>query len=153
MTDCSRAAAGGLLRSADGRALLAFCINLGRCSIMRAELRGVIEGLQRTWRRGFKKVDVRVDSQAIIYLIQADNLHEHQHGVEVAALRELLKRDWEVTINHTYREGNFAADYLADLGHRFPLGVHPIPTHDCNLNYFLRRDCTGISEPRLIPVN
>ncbi|CAN1143560.1 Putative ribonuclease H protein At1g65750, partial [Linum perenne] len=152
LADCSKAAAGGLIRSADGRCLSAFYINLGRCSIMRAELRGVIEGLQRAWGNGFRKVDARVDSQAILSLIRANNLEEHQHGVEVAALRELLERDWEVTITHTYREGNSAADYLADLGHQFPLGVHPISSRDCNVSYFLRRDCIGVSESRLISV-
>ncbi|CAN1189942.1 hypothetical protein LINPERHAP2_LOCUS40194, partial [Linum perenne] len=65
----------------------------------------------------------------------------------------LLERDWEVTITHTYREGNSTADYLASFCHQFPLGVHPISIHDCNLNYFLRRDCIGVFEPRLIPVN
>ncbi|CAN1189728.1 hypothetical protein LINPERHAP2_LOCUS40075 [Linum perenne] len=88
------AAAGGLIRSNDGRCLLAFCTNLGKCSIMRAELRGVIAGLQ---------------------------------------------------------EGNFAADYLANLGHAHHHGVHLLSLFDCNLSYFLRRDCMGISEPRLIP--
>ncbi|CAN1787288.1 Serine/threonine-protein kinase-like protein CCR4 [Linum perenne] len=83
------------------------------------------------WEPGEEgKVDARVDSQAILSLIRATNLDEHQHGVEVAALRELLERDWEVTITHTYREGNSAVDYLANLGHQFPLGVHPIPSHD-----------------------
>ncbi|CAN1180885.1 hypothetical protein LINPERHAP2_LOCUS35024 [Linum perenne] len=88
------AAAGGLIRTNDGRGLLAYCVNLGKCSIMRAELRGVIEGL---------------------------------------------------------REGNVAADFLANLGHKYPHGLHLISLPDCNLSYFLRRDCMGISEPRLIP--
>ncbi|CAN1142651.1 Putative ribonuclease H protein At1g65750 [Linum perenne] len=153
LADRSKAAAGGLIRNADGRCLYAFSINLGRCSIMRAELRGLIEGLKRAWESGFRRVDARVDSQAILSLIRGDNLTDHPHGVEVAALRELIERDWEVTISHTYREGNSAADYLADLGHGFPLGVHQITSYDCNLNYFLRRDCIGISEPRLISVN
>ncbi|CAN1790471.1 Putative ribonuclease H protein At1g65750 [Linum perenne] len=88
------AAAGGLIQNGDGRCLLAYCANLGKAKIMKAELRGVIDGL---------------------------------------------------------REGNFAADYLANLGHSTTRGVHLISLPDCNLSYFLRRDCMGISEPRLIP--
>ncbi|CAN1187802.1 Putative ribonuclease H protein At1g65750 [Linum perenne] len=151
--DCSKAAAGGLIRDANGRCLYAFCFNLGRCSIMRAELRGVIEGLRMAWEEGFRKVKARVDSQAILSLIWGDTSADHPFAIETAALRELLERDWEVTITHTYREGNSAADYLASLGHQYPLGVHPVSTQECNLNYFLRRDCIGVSEPRLIPVN
>ncbi|CAN1130800.1 hypothetical protein LINPERHAP2_LOCUS6034, partial [Linum perenne] len=51
----------------------------------------------------------------------------------------------DTNISHTYREGNFEADYLASLGHDFPRGVHLITLPECNLNYFLRRDCTNIS--------
>ncbi|CAN1171508.1 Putative ribonuclease H protein At1g65750 [Linum perenne] len=99
---------------------------------MRAELRGLNIGLNMAWEHGFRKVSARVDSQAILSLVRTDEDATHQH---------------------IYREGNFAADYLANLGHDYPWGVHPISLSDCNLNYFLRRDCIGISEPRLIPVN
>ncbi|CAN1173012.1 Putative ribonuclease H protein At1g65750 [Linum perenne] len=61
-----------------------------------------------------------------------------------------LLRDWEVTISHVYREGNYAADYLADIGHSFPPGFHSIDISDCTFGYFLRRDCMGIAEPRMI---
>ncbi|CAN1179533.1 hypothetical protein LINPERHAP1_LOCUS37949 [Linum perenne] len=49
-------------------------------------------------------------------------------------------------------EGNRSADFLANLGHTLPLGTHRIPISDCNLGYFIRLDCMGISEPRSIIV-
>ncbi|CAN1156973.1 Putative ribonuclease H protein At1g65750 [Linum perenne] len=151
--DGGKAAVGGLIRNSEGRCLHAFCTNLGKCSIMRAELRGIIIGLQIAWENGFRKVDARVDYQAILTLIKDNESATHQHVVDIAVLRELLEREWDVTISHIYREGNFAADYLANLGHDYPWGVHLISLSDCNLSYFLRRDCIGISEPRFIPVN
>ncbi|CAN1760750.1 hypothetical protein LINPERHAP1_LOCUS7650 [Linum perenne] len=42
----SAAAAGGLIRTADGKCLGAFTANLGCCSITRAEMRGAVLGLQ-----------------------------------------------------------------------------------------------------------
>ncbi|CAN1165102.1 Putative ribonuclease H protein At1g65750 [Linum perenne] len=99
---------------------------------MRAELRGIIIGLQIAWENGFRKVDARIDSQAILTLIKDNESATHQH---------------------IYREGNFADDYLANLGHDYPWGAHPISLSDCNLSYFLHRDCIGIFEPRLIPLN
>ncbi|CAN1786438.1 Putative ribonuclease H protein At1g65750, partial [Linum perenne] len=90
----------------------------------------VIEGLRLAWDNNFRKVAVRVDSVAIISLIRGEDDMTHQH---------------------IYREGNFAADYLANFGHGTTRGVHLISLPDCNLSYFLRRDCMGISEPRLIP--
>ncbi|CAN1128973.1 Putative ribonuclease H protein At1g65750 [Linum perenne] len=126
------AAAGGLVRDEFGCCLAAFSGNLGRCSITRAELRGLIVGLDLAWEVGIRKLVARVDSTTVINLINAEEEPSHQH---------------------TYREGNRAADYLASLGHSLPLGTHRVPLSDCNLGYFLRLDCMGITEPRLIIVN
>ncbi|CAN1774525.1 hypothetical protein LINPERHAP1_LOCUS12994 [Linum perenne] len=65
-------------------------------------------------------VEVQVDSRVAISLIfGAENVH-HQHASKVSSIRALLRRDYEVTISHVYREGNYATDYLADIGHGFP---------------------------------
>ncbi|CAN1162504.1 Putative ribonuclease H protein At1g65750 [Linum perenne] len=48
------------------------------------------------------------------------------------------------------REANKAADYLANLGHSLDRGCHSVPLTDCNLAYFIRHDCMGISNPRLV---
>ncbi|CAN1141327.1 hypothetical protein LINPERHAP1_LOCUS29638 [Linum perenne] len=68
----------------------------------------------------------------------------------VVSIHVLLLCDCEVTISHVYKEGNYVAGYLADIGHGFPLGTHPIDDSDCTLGYFLRRDCIGIFEGRTI---
>ncbi|CAN1263735.1 Putative ribonuclease H protein At1g65750 [Linum perenne] len=41
-----KAAAGGLLRDEAGNCLFAFAINLGNCSITRAEIRGALKGIR-----------------------------------------------------------------------------------------------------------
>ncbi|CAN1344914.1 Putative ribonuclease H protein At1g65750, partial [Linum perenne] len=128
----------------------AFTVNLGRCSITRAELRGILVGLDVVWEVGIRKVAVQVDSRVTIALIYGVDNTLHQHASEVSSIRALLQRDWEVTISHVYREGNYAADYLADIGHSFPPGFHSIDISDCTFGYFLRRDCMGIAEPRMI---
>ncbi|CAN1186310.1 Putative ribonuclease H protein At1g65750 [Linum perenne] len=125
-----------------GRCIAAFSTNLGRCSITRAELRGIIGGLNLAWDVGARRVMVQVDSRAAVSLIS--------NAREVTLIHQLLNREWEVTISHIYREGNQAADYLADIGHGLPTGTHSINVLDSTLCYFLRRDCMGISEPRLI---
>ncbi|CAN1274381.1 Putative ribonuclease H protein At1g65750 [Linum perenne] len=125
-------------------------VNLGRCSITRAELRGVIGGLTMAWDMGARRVMVQVDSQVAIALISEKGAPCHQHAGEVITIRKLLQRDWEVTISHIYREGNQTADYLADIGHGLPPGTHSINVSDSTLCYFLRRDCMGISDARII---
>ncbi|CAN1167978.1 hypothetical protein LINPERPRIM_LOCUS18967 [Linum perenne] len=46
MPSLNKASAGGIIRSADGRGLVAFTMNLGQCTITRAEMRGVIAELE-----------------------------------------------------------------------------------------------------------
>ncbi|CAN1767634.1 Putative ribonuclease H protein At1g65750 [Linum perenne] len=144
------AAAGGVVRDESGRAVAAYSVNLGRCSITRAELRGILVGLDVVWDIRIRKVAVQVDSKVAISLISEPGEPCHHHAGEVVAIRKLLQRDWEVTISHVYREGNKIADYLASIGHGLPPGTHPISISDCNLGFYLRYGCMGISEPRII---
>ncbi|CAN1773739.1 Putative ribonuclease H protein At1g65750 [Linum perenne] len=57
-----QAAAGGLIRDHQGRCLAAFTMNLGKCSITRAELRGAVSGLKLAWERGYCKIQLQLDS-------------------------------------------------------------------------------------------
>ncbi|CAN1269963.1 hypothetical protein LINPERPRIM_LOCUS13774, partial [Linum perenne] len=54
-----------------------------------------------------------------------------------------------VSISHTYREGNKATDFIADLGHSKVFGLHIIASSDANLGFFLRYDCMGVFEPMI----
>ncbi|CAI0421511.1 unnamed protein product [Linum tenue] len=65
-TESGHAAVGGLIRDHTGRCLAAFAMNLGMCSITRAELRGVMEGLQLAWDMGFRRVRVELDSRCAV---------------------------------------------------------------------------------------
>ncbi|CAN1743216.1 Putative ribonuclease H protein At1g65750 [Linum perenne] len=149
----SKAAAGGLIRDELGRCLMAFSYNLGRCSITRAELRGAVHGLSIAWNLGYRRVLVQMDSAAAIAILEAKGEIDHQHAMEVIQYRELLTRDWTVKIKHIYREANKAADSLANRGHSLGLGCHLISGSDRGLGLYLRYDCIGVSENRLILIN
>ncbi|CAN1183512.1 Putative ribonuclease H protein At1g65750 [Linum perenne] len=148
-----QATAGGLLRDADGRCSLAYTMNLRNCSITRAEMRGALRGLELAWDAGYRKLIVRLDSMAAVQLLTNSREPNHQHGMETLRFRELISRNWEVIIEHTYRERNCTTDYLASLGYDYPFGSHMVSTSDCNLGYFLRYDSFGISIPRSILIN
>ncbi|CAN1845257.1 Putative ribonuclease H protein At1g65750 [Linum perenne] len=145
------AAAGGLLRNEFGFCFKAFSLNLGKCSITRAELRGAIAGLDIAWEAGYRKVWACVDSKVVLDLLNSEGAPTHQHAAEIWELRKALDRNWDVSLSHTYREGNKAADFLADLGHSKALGLHDIDSSDIRLGFLLRHDCMGISEPRIVP--
>ncbi|CAN1297159.1 Putative ribonuclease H protein At1g65750 [Linum perenne] len=106
-----KAAAGGLLRDSEGRCLLAYSMNLGACSITRAEMRGAIEGLQRVWNAGHRRVILKLDSRAAIALLTNGGETMNQHAMETLRFQELQDRDWTLMIQHAYREGDRAADF------------------------------------------
>ncbi|CAN1148279.1 Putative ribonuclease H protein At1g65750 [Linum perenne] len=126
-------------------------MNLGRCTITRAELRGAIEGIRRAWILGFRKVEVHINCTVAVALLGDKNeTVDHHHALEIVEFRDWLLVDWEITIKHVYGEANQAADFLANVGHNIPRGSHSIRVFDCNLAYYLRYDCMGISEPKLV---
>ncbi|CAN1788388.1 Putative ribonuclease H protein At1g65750 [Linum perenne] len=144
--------AGGIIRRSDGRGLVAFTMNLGACTINRAEIRGAITGLELAWDNGFRQVELQLDSKVTVSLLLSSEEPEHQRAAEVLHFRNLCKRNWEVRVRHIFREANKAADFLASLGYNFPFGIHLFPLSDCNLGHIVRYDCLNISEPRLITV-
>ncbi|CAN1732208.1 Putative ribonuclease H protein At1g65750 [Linum perenne] len=108
-----RATAGGQARNSDGRGLAAFTMNLGQCSITRAEIRGAIASLELAWEYGFRLVELQLDSQVAISLLPSHAVSEHTQATKVIHFQNLCKRDWRVNICHVFREANKAVDFLA----------------------------------------
>ncbi|CAN1816372.1 Putative ribonuclease H protein At1g65750 [Linum perenne] len=109
----NKATTGGIIRSSDGCGLVAFTMNLGCCTITRAEIRGAISGLELAWAYGFRHVELQLDSQAAIAILLSPEDPLHQYMAEVLYFRELCGREWRVRTRHVHREANKAADFLA----------------------------------------
>ncbi|CAN1822044.1 Putative ribonuclease H protein At1g65750, partial [Linum perenne] len=103
----SQAAAGGILRNNVGQPIHTFAAKLGRCSIM-----------------GFRRIHLQLDSQAAISAIRGGQDEDSRHSRTLNSINELLCRAWDVTISHTFREGNTVADLLAHHGHSLDFGLH-----------------------------
>ncbi|CAN1134191.1 hypothetical protein LINPERPRIM_LOCUS16243 [Linum perenne] len=56
--------------------------------------------------------------------------------METLQFQELMGRDWSLKIEHAYREGNRAADFLASIGYGYPFVSHTSVVLDCRLGYF-----------------
>ncbi|CAN1331407.1 hypothetical protein LINPERPRIM_LOCUS35308 [Linum perenne] len=59
----------------------------------------------------------------------------HRHASLVEQFLSLKSRDWKVTINQIYREANFDAYYMANLGHVLDFGIHVFMVPDTKLLY------------------
>ncbi|CAN1745399.1 Putative ribonuclease H protein At1g65750 [Linum perenne] len=144
-------AIGGLIRNDQGRFVQAFTANLGDCSITRAEMGAIVQEMKLAWDLGVRKLLVQSDSKAAVTILQKEDTN-HQHAILVSEFIELKSRSWEVTINHVFREANCSADYLANLGHTFCLGLHLLLQPDSVLAHWLRFDLFGVASSRIISI-
>ncbi|CAN1163537.1 Putative ribonuclease H protein At1g65750 [Linum perenne] len=144
------AAAGGCLRDNDGRVIDCFAANLGDCSITRAELTGVINGLDRAWNIGIREVEVQTDSACVVKLLTETMPGNHQHATLIQKFKNISQRAWSVSVKFVYREANHLADFLANKGHELTLGTHTIETSESNVLYWAKYDLVGGSETRTI---
>ncbi|CAN1173824.1 Putative ribonuclease H protein At1g65750, partial [Linum perenne] len=142
-------AIGGIIRNDAGAFVRAFCGNVGNCSITRAELRAIVEGLKLAWSMGIRKVAIQTDSAAAITLLQNVGVSRHSHAALVAEFQALRSRQWEIMISRVYREANQCADYLANLGHSYCIGLHLFSSPDISLAHWLRYDLVGVALPRV----
>ncbi|CAN0880337.1 Putative ribonuclease H protein At1g65750, partial [Linum grandiflorum] len=143
-----KATAGGVLHDSLGNGIAAFSSSLGNCSITRAELTGVIEGMETAGRLGVRHLEVQCDSACAVHFLSQPTIGEHQHTTLV--YKQLLERQWVVRIKHIYREGNHVADTLANIGHELALGTHSIPLATPTLQQWFTYDRVGGFETRRI---
>ncbi|CAN1828606.1 Putative ribonuclease H protein At1g65750, partial [Linum perenne] len=153
ISQSSATAIGGIIRDSEGKLVRAFCANVGNCSITRAELRAIVEGLKLAWSLGIKKVAIQTDSAAAVAMLQAGGRPTHRHAALVAEFQAIRARQWEVYIAHIFREANCSADYLANLGHSLWFGVHVFYYPVSSLADWLRYDLVGVALPRFVSCN
>ncbi|CAN1177924.1 Putative ribonuclease H protein At1g65750 [Linum perenne] len=144
---------GGIIRDSTGKLVRAFCANVGNCSITRAELRAIVEGLKLAWSLGIKKVVIQSDSAAVVAMLQAGAHSVHKHVALVAEFLKIRARPWEISLTHIFREANCSADYLANLGHSFWFGFHVFYYPISSLADWLRYDLVGVALPRVVSSN
>ncbi|CAN1129038.1 Putative ribonuclease H protein At1g65750 [Linum perenne] len=142
-------ATGGLIRDSGGRFIQAFTANIGDCSITRAELTAIVQGMKLAWSLGIRRIIVQSDSCTAISILSRAAL-DNQHAALVSDFLELKARSWEVSIVHVYREANCGADYLANLGHSCNFGLHVFSQPDTVLARWIRYDLIGVALPRVI---
>ncbi|KAL9454363.1 hypothetical protein AB3S75_009869 [Citrus x aurantiifolia] len=154
-TDGSRlknglASAGGLVRDCSGTWQFGFGMNIGLCSVTSAELWGLFQGLHLAWNRGIRYLVAEVDRQCIFQLISSTRTEPNAHLSLINAIKELMNRDWQITIKHIYREANFAADFMAKLAGSLPLGFHDFDNPPNGIGYWLCNDMYGNTIPRSV---
>ncbi|CAL9018329.1 unnamed protein product [Prunus brigantina] len=75
---------------------------------------------------GLHQIIVNSDSALVVDMINGDWVDSRPMSVLLTKCRELWKSQWNCSILHVYRETNFAADFLAKIGHHKDLGYHEL---------------------------
>ncbi|KAJ1391500.1 Ribonuclease H-like superfamily [Sesbania bispinosa] len=123
----ARTSSGCVLRDCMGRWLTGAVRNIGHSSITAAELWAFKDASYVSLLRGDTCVWFESDSVTAVNFVKNGVPLNHPCFGLVSAIRRDLSKIQNVFISHTFREGNFVADGLADIGHSFPLGLHFLP--------------------------
>ncbi|KAF7800755.1 Ribonuclease H protein [Senna tora] len=143
------AACGGVARDTSGNFLFSFCHRIGCCEIIRAELRGIVDGLEMLWEKGFRKVTIECDSEVALELVSNGVVDIHPCSALVQRVRSLIDRHWDTELVHVFREANQAADFMAKLSHSLAEGFHVFDSPHVGLRSVLAADLNGPLVPRL----
>ncbi|CAL1358611.1 unnamed protein product [Linum trigynum] len=84
------ASAGRALRDSQGTWLGGFCSKMGNGTSIMAELWGILQGLQLTWKKGIRFLILESDSQLALDLIKNRTDAAHPHATILGLIRRLL---------------------------------------------------------------
>jgi ribonuclease HI len=144
------AGCGGVIRGNQGEWLGGFAKGVGYCNAFVAELWGVLEGLSLAQRLGFDRVELSIDSKAVVHVISTEKTQGAEGYAIVKKICRLLTMEWNVTIVHEYREANKCAGALANIGCNLEREVIYYEACPEEIRDILVADELGITTPRLI---
>jgi len=111
-----RAGYGGIIRNNAGGFISAFSGFLpGTVCVLLAELTAILKGLRLAMEMGLENLVCYSNSQLSVNLITGDASKYHAYAVLVQDIKDVIASR-NFVIQHTLREGNQCADYMAKLG-------------------------------------
>ena len=143
------AAAGGLIRDSLGHWKHGYSVNIGITSSLEAELWGLVYGLQVALSLDISDLLVDLDSAVLVSFFAESPTRGRAFSNLMLRCLHLVSLFTSITFRHTFREGNQAADYLANLGHGIAPGLLLHQSPPKGLGPILLRDEMGIVFPRL----
>ncbi|CAN0920023.1 Putative ribonuclease H protein At1g65750, partial [Linum grandiflorum] len=93
---------------------------------------------------GILNVQLQLDSTTAISTITSKDSSDLRHRACIEKAREFLSRDWLLSVIHTFREGNRAANLLAHHGHSLRFGFHSVSTLLREVNDYIRTDSVSV---------
>ena len=83
------------------------------------ELAAVKQGLEMAWNMGYKFLHLELDSKVVLSWLTNNNVNYPTNMLPlICDCRDLFDQEWEVHVQHVYREANGCVDELAKRGTR-----------------------------------
>ncbi|OIS99333.1 putative ribonuclease h protein [Nicotiana attenuata] len=108
---------GGILRNSQGACIFAFADYYGTCSNNMAEAKAMLQGIKMCIASRYSNVIVEADSQLIVDMIN-NKMKVPWHIQHIIDQIVLLSSNGNFCFVHIFREGNIAADQLANRGEK-----------------------------------
>ena len=115
-----------------------------------AELAAVRQGLAMAWNVGVRLLQLELDYRIVLTWLTNKNMNYPTNMLLlICDCRNLLDQEWEVHVQHVYREANGCADALAKRGthQRSLLTMFSACPTFVNISYV--RHLAGLGETRL----
>lgn len=144
------AGCGGVIRDSRGLWLSGYCMSIGCTTAFKAELWGILKGMELAWNFGIRRLMVESDSLSIISFL--NHKKKESSSCNNNLIRLILgwkSRSWNISFMLTLREGNSVADFLANRSITRELGFHAVEDPHTDLKDLLFRDLVGVSIPRV----
>lgn len=146
------AGGGAIIRNQDGQFISGFSANYGRCSAFRAEVRALVRGLELARNLQISKLQIQLDNLACVQALNSEAQGSGECAHLINFCHNLLRKDdWEVLVVHVFREGNRAADWLANRGVAQSDNLLILGSAPSELRRILSEDVQGVAFPRFVP--
>lgn len=147
------AGGGGIIRDHRGVFVSAFAASFGHCSAFMAEVKALSKGLELAKSLHIKKLLVQMDNLACVQALLNRTISRSEC---THLLQDCLTRiecpEWTVKLLHVYREGNRAADWLANHGAAHHIETYIFHNAPVELGRIISEDSRGVAIPRLVPL-
>lgn len=90
-----------------------------------------------------------MNSNLVVQLLTKEDYGTNVHVAIVREINHLLLQDWQVRIQHIYREGNRCVDWLVNVGFSLPMHLHSYVQVLNDLQQLLTDDIMGVCWPQI----
>jgi ribonuclease HI len=144
---------GGLLRDSNGNCLSSFARKIGSCDALHAEMWGMYIGMDLARRQGITHLQVESDSKVLVDMVTGNCNVNGNIPTLIKRIRYLKNMNWHVQFNHTWREGNRSADWLANFSLTLnSLDLHVLGSPPRELQRLMFDDVSGACMPQSVRV-